>query len=786
MGEENGERDCIVNKTANGGRRLTLKETALHCVLLFAVVVLVFPRVVFLSEIPLPGDVLYNFPPWKSYTPDNLDVPKDVTSIEAITQYLAWAWGAKQALQGGEWPLWNPYQTMGVPLMANFQSAVFYPFKLFPIAGDLYIGTAIYMLSKLFLCGLTAYIFARGIGLGVPASRFLSFAWMLGGYVTLWLYWQLGDVAIWLPIVFLGADRIAVGRLRGGFYTLALGGALILLAGHPETALTMSAGVGMYFVLRLVLLGRFGKPFWFAAGTALAAWAVALLVCAVQLVPFFEYLFNSYTIEARASGDAPTHFMKPESALGLLIPRFFGASAQNNFWGHENSNFTAIFYPLMAVWAGVVLFFVGVWRRDIEIRWAVCLFTPVAVGLLLAFNVPPFNVVNRLPILESMWGMYHAAFTVFALPLAAAVAVDAWWRQDRPQPAVPFAFAMGVAGLTVVGAMVWLRDDFPNREMVYYAMVRLVVGLTMFGVTAYLFCARRFEGRRRLAAALLLMVLMGDSMIAHDDVLRTAPRERLLFETELTETLRAIDEPHRVSAASAGIPGGVMQLYNIEHLWGYDGIFPSRVMTFLERGNECNWQGLEPLCNLQYYLFPEGSPPPAGALTFVQTVDGIDLYKNEAALPRAFLARSLHHAETDNAVFDRLCRDDFDPSEAAVTTKSISSPLNGGAEGGNVAITDRSFNSVSLRVQTPRPAVLVLTETYFPGWRVTVNGAERAVIPVNHAFRGVIVPKGTHRVRFEYDPMSFRIGLIVSGVAMLCSIAAASRHLWRRRTASAF
>ena len=59
-------------------------------------------------------------------------------------------------------------------------------------------------------------------------------------------------------------------------------------------------------------------------------------------------------------------------------------------------------------------------------------------------------------------------------------------------------------------------------------------------------------------------------------------------------------------------------------------------------------------------------------------------------------------------------------------------------------------------------SLLVLTDVHYPGWKATVDGRPADVERVNYLLRGVAVPAGTHRVEFRYEPLSWRVGWIVS------------------------
>jgi uncharacterized membrane protein YfhO len=86
-----------------------------------------------------------------------------------------------------------------------------------------------------------------------------------------------------------------------------------------------------------------------------------------------------------------------------------------------------------------------------------------------------------------------------------------------------------------------------------------------------------------------------------------------------------------------------------------------------------------------------------------------------------------------------------------------------------------------LHVSTPTRAILVLTDLFWPGWRVTVDGEERRIHRVDHLFRGVAVEPGAHVVRFWYDPLSVKLGFAISAGAVAVLVGAAALRMRRRR-----
>lgn len=68
------------------------------------------------------------------------------------------------------------------------------------------------------------------------------------------------------------------------------------------------------------------------------------------------------------------------------------------------------------------------------------------------------------------------------------------------------------------------------------------------------------------------------------------------------------------------------------------------------------------------------------------------------------------------------------------------------------------------------PGLLVLRDTWYPGWRARVDGAPADILRVDHAFRGVVLPAGQYRVVFEYAPSSVRVGPWLSGAGLVIAL----------------
>lgn len=125
--------------------------------LFFAVVTLFFYPVIFTGKTFFFRDLTYIFHPWRTLT--------------------------AEMVQKGDVPLWNSYAYCGMPLMANWQSAVFYPFTILFYLFSFPFALKIYYFLHILTAGLFAYLFGRKNNLSLWASVGMMLLFSMNGYI---------------------------------------------------------------------------------------------------------------------------------------------------------------------------------------------------------------------------------------------------------------------------------------------------------------------------------------------------------------------------------------------------------------------------------------------------------------------------------------------------------------------------------------------------------------------------------------------------------------------------
>ena len=166
------------------------------------------------------------------------------------------------------------------------------------------------------------------------------------------------------------------------------------------------------------------------------------------------------------------------------------------------------------------------------------------------------------------------------------------------------------------------------------------------------------------------------------------------------------------------------------------------------------------------------------------------LRRNESAYRRAWIVhsarvrppvRSTDQRERlmDTLVFmnDPIWQDErspvFDLHESALIETdridSLRAYLTGTRVGSTEGVTviKHEPQRVELEARLDRPALVILADPFYPGWKLEIDGKPAPIYRANRAMRGAAVPAGVHSLVYRFDPASFRIGLGVSVFALL-------------------
>jgi uncharacterized membrane protein YfhO len=114
---------------------------------------------------------------------------------------------------------------------------------------------------------------------------------------------------------------------------------------------------------------------------------------------------------------------------------------------------------------------------------------------------------------------------------------------------------------------------------------------------------------------------------------------------------------------------------------------------------------------------------------------------------------------------------DFDPEHRVVLSEVLSqapqSPKEPIIRTPRVEWRKQGVNSFEMDVNPVVPSILVVSQTYYPGWKAYVDGASVPITLADYAFPSIFVEPGLHLVRFSFEPWTFKLGLTLTILAVV-------------------
>lgn len=309
-------------------------------------------------------------------------------------------------------------------------------------------------------------------------------------------------------------------------------------------------------------------------------------------------------------------------------------------------------------------------------------------------------------------------------------------------------------------------------------------------------------GMSRRAFVVAGWVLVSLAGVHAGRILVMAPRALPLRPPDLAEQAQRAGILQGLMAAHPDAPrivtgpeseGGVLR-YRLRSATGYDpSLPPARIVRLLRvlSLKEGAWPqpqvqaamaahpDLAALLGIGLAVVPSG-PSPLGQVGFarVGVVPPDDVVLLRAAVPRARLVHRIVAATGDDDAFERTVAPGRDVHATAVVAASdvpsLVEPMPGATE--RVRIAEDDPEKVVVEATLAADGVLVLTDTYYPGWSVTVDGVPAPILRADYAFRGVALRAGSHRVAFRYAPRSVHAGFVLAGLGLIVVLLLVTRR----------
>ncbi len=735
----------------------------------------------------LPADMCLLMLPWRSlqshfpdfYRPHN-------PMFDPIQQYLPWRIFAVESVRDGLIPLWNPYQFLGTPFLANLQSTLLYPLNLlFLVAGARY-GFGISAIIHLILGGIFTYAFLRALDLRQPAALFGALVVMFNGFTVSWLEYPTLSlwVFMWLPAILLCYERSLRQPRSLWPIALTLAIAMQFLGGHLQVSSYVIIAFLIYVVVRSVV--RRGDPKGSPAVSVAAAggnqrssasiggWplplpspprtillaliplALGLALAAAQILPTLELAGLSGRVAHGSRGALSTAFPLTHFIL-YLVPNFFGNPVDYNYWGNYRDQ-TAFNFFETACYVGILPLFLAAWslRRRREPAFWFCA-ALVLFAVLAAIGSPVYYLLYYLaPGFHELAGLGRVlCLAAFGLAGLAALGLDSLLQQTDSRPPRA-AFLFGALAIAAAWGVYLIHQPLvaaldPKLQFGTYQTRQFLYFIVLVAATSLIIALR---SRAKLPppwfAAAALAILIADLFGFGINFNPCMPASMAYPETGSIRWLEQNAGHERVtSLATHGLdwmPANAAMVFGLRDIHGSDSL---RVRTSFDlvsppgKGQDEHPDPSSPLMDELGVRYLMTRQYLSGKWVLAYDAD-TSIYENPFARPRAYLIPNIPLQEPEGSPTVIFLRDTPD--------------------------------AITLTVNSQQGGLLILTDSYCPGWHAWIDGRPTPIDRFSDAFRSVAVPAGTHIIEMRYEPATFRLGLFISliALALLVGLAASA------------
>ncbi len=341
---------------------------------------------------PIPADTIIGlYHPYRDlYAKDYPNgIPyKNFLITDPVRQQYPWKKLSIEKLKQSEIPTWNPYSFSGTPLLANFQSGVFYPINIILFILPLNYSWSLFIILQPLLGGIFLFLYLRNLKLDSYSSFLGSIIFSFSGFFTTWLEW--GNVlhtSLWLPLILLSIDKISfdknIKKIVIWSAVLIFSSVSAFFAGHLQTFFYLSLLSSVYLLIRIWQskeIKKLGVVF-------LITWLITLLITSVQLISTLRFISLSARSLDQILWQKEGWFLPWQNLVQFIIPDFFGNPTTLNYWGVWNYGELTAYGGILSV---ILVIFAFIFRRDKKTYFFGGVFF-----ISLLFALP--NFVSKLP-----------------------------------------------------------------------------------------------------------------------------------------------------------------------------------------------------------------------------------------------------------------------------------------------------------------------------------------------------------------------------------------------------
>jgi hypothetical protein len=647
----------------------------------------------------------------------------------------------RDQLSQNHFALWNPYTYCGYPIFANIQACFFHPlvFASALISSRLSWYSLPILLEwavvlQVWIGGVAAYHLFREFDQRPAAAWTGAVMFETGSYFASRAeHIDSMMAAAWMPLAWLAVWKLRHKPRVDWLAALAFALGMSVWGGFPQATVAVFGSTLVFAALLAALrLARAKVIAWTCCGCVLG-----VLLAAVPFIPttqLTELSVAKYRLDWLGTGGG----LYWQSLVSLIAPNHYNIFDISRFTGPGDPTFLYLYSSIAGLLLAIFALLLAVVTRRNRIT--------LLFALLLAFGM--FWMLGDKTI---VWRIFFPL-----LPEQVRIGIHPEYTYS--------IFSLAIAGLAAMG-LDSIRIGDPARWA-----IGAIIALDLFLVGS---------GRP-----------MNSSLVQQDP---GVTRETFDGGASLVREVRGY--------VNQSLPPWRIDTVDSSMEWTYgapilqapsaSGISPLalentiQLRLFLHDGNRWGWyyplekldSPVLDLMNVRYVLTRAADIPRFAALAkfrHVASLPGTEIFENTAVLPRFYFVRRARQVASLAEAHELIEHRRVDLRDTAITDQPLDlPPADDSGSAGDVKVVKYEPSRIELSLEAPRASLLVLSETYYPGWKAWIDEQPTAIHSVDIALRGVVVPAGAHQLRMEFRPLILPVSLGISlATAILLAISA--------------
>ncbi len=382
---------------------------------------------------------------------------------------------------------------------------------------------------------------------------------------------------------------------------------------------------------------------------------------------------------------------------------------------------------------------------------------------------------------EGTWSPLYVGFLTMllaALALVRGARKDVWmWGGTA---IVALNLSLGRYGFLFPLVYKWWPGLSLFREQERWALV-VVFSLVVLAGYGYVALVQRWPRARQVFWALLLLLFLDLWRANGEVILEQVSPAGPFAPSPAVRHVQQVSPPHWRMSSEGLLPGGANAglVFRIRDVVGSGPLYQEALDDFVNTVPEIRWWQM---LNIRHVLTRRRIEH--GGLLHILEEDGKHLYQTFIGARTAWIVHAYEIAPSRESAIEATARPDLDPfstvilePEGAKGASVLHAPP--AAEEENIRLVVFEDTRVVFDVTLGQPGVLVISEIWYPGWNVYVNGERMASLRAYGLLRAVVLPAGTWRVEWRFEPVIMWLGL---GISALSALGIIGTFAWGRRS----